>query len=208
LLAEAQAEAARAAVAGARAALDQMRLRAPFAGVVTARLADPGTVAAPGVPLLQVDRDGPLQAQVTLDESLLGRIRTGMTLPVELASSARPIAGTVAEIAPGADPASRSFLVKLNLPATPAARAGVSVTVALPGAVQSVVEAPVAAIVHREALDYVYVLDAHAIARLRYVTLGAREGDRVVVLSGLEAGERLVAGAGDRDLAGQPIEAQ
>ena len=63
----AQVEAAKAQDSGARAMLGYTRLRAPFAGVVTARLADPGTLASPGVPLLQVDSAGPLQLQVTVD---------------------------------------------------------------------------------------------------------------------------------------------
>ena len=53
-------------------------LVAPFAGVVTARMADPGTMAAPGVPLLQVDQAAALQLQATVDESVIGAIHKGM----------------------------------------------------------------------------------------------------------------------------------
>ena len=64
----AQADAARAQESGAVTMLGYTRLRAPFAGVVMARMADPGTLASPGVPLLQVDKAGALQLQVAVDE--------------------------------------------------------------------------------------------------------------------------------------------
>ena len=67
---QAQTSEAKAAVAGARTQLGYMQLRAPFAGIVTARTADPGTLATPGAPLLQIDRDGPLQLYTSVDESL------------------------------------------------------------------------------------------------------------------------------------------
>jgi len=62
-------------------------LHAPFAGIVTARMADPGTLAAPGIPLLQIDRDGPLQVYTTVDESLIGTVRMGMKVPVSIEAS-------------------------------------------------------------------------------------------------------------------------
>jgi len=51
--------------------LGYTHLVAPFAGVITARMADPGTMAAPGVPLLQVDKAGALQLDATVDESAI-----------------------------------------------------------------------------------------------------------------------------------------
>ena len=92
-------------------------LVAPFAGVVTARMADPGTLASPGVPLLQMDQAGALQLQATVDESAIGTVHKGMKVQVAIdGASYAEIAGTVAEIDPAADPASHSFLVKIDLP--------------------------------------------------------------------------------------------
>ncbi len=86
----AQTDAARAQESGARTMLGYTRLVAPFAGVVTARMADPGTMAAPGVPLLQVDQAGALQLQATVDESAIGAVHKGMKVQVAIdgASSA------------------------------------------------------------------------------------------------------------------------
>lgn len=203
----AQNDAAKAAVAGARTELGYMQLRAPFAGVVTARMADPGTLATPGVPLLEIDRDGPLQLSTSVDESMIGSVRLGMKVPVSV-NEAGAIAGTVAQIVPAADPQSRTFLVKLDLPRTAGLRAGMYATAGFAGAAQQVILAPQSAIVMRGSLDWVYALDRNGVAQLRYVTLGTPHGDEVEVISGLAGGETLVNQPGDRDLAGKRIEAQ
>ena len=80
----AQRDAAKAQESGARAMLGYTRLNAPFAGVVTARMADPGTMAAPGVPLLQIESAGPLQLQAAVDESAIGSVRKGMKISVTI----------------------------------------------------------------------------------------------------------------------------
>jgi RND family efflux transporter MFP subunit len=203
----AQSREAQAAVAAARTQFGYSTLRAPFSGIVTARLADPGTLAAPGVPLLQVDRDGPLQAYTTVDESLIGSIRLGMKVPVAV-EGLEALTGTVAQIVPAADPASRSFLVKLDLPPRNNLLAGMYATVGFPGATRSTILAPQSAITLRGSLACVYALDTQGIAQLRYVTIGNRHGDQVEILSGVAAGETLVNNPGDRDLAGKRIEVQ
>lgn len=204
----AQSDQAKAAVAGARTQLSYTTLRAPFAGVVTARLADPGTLAAPGMPVLQIDRDGPLQVCTTVDESLIGSIHEGMKLPVTIEGlDTASLNGAVAEIVPVADPASRSFLIKLDLPAVKNLHAGMYATVSIPGAAKPMILAPLSAVVMRGSLAFIYALDAGNVAQLRYVTLGNRHGDQVEILSGVAAGETLVSNPADRDLAGKRIEA-
>jgi RND family efflux transporter MFP subunit len=205
----AQSRQAQAAVAGARTQLGYTTLHAPFAGIITARLADPGTLAGPGVPLLQIDRDGPLQVYTTVDESLIGSLRNGMKIPVDVETSLNStLNATVTEIVPAADPASRSFLVKLDLPSSPGLRAGMYTKVGIPDGARAMILAPLSAVVMRGSLACVYALDQSGAAQLRYVTLGNRHGGQVEVLSGLAAGETLVNNPGDRDLAGRRIEAQ
>lgn len=205
---EAQHAEAVAAVAGARAQLSYTALHAPFAGVVTARMADPGTLATPGVPLLQIDRDGPLQLYTMVDESFINSVRLGMKIPVNAdGANSGVIVTTVAQIVPAADPQSRTFLVKLDLPHTGELRAGMYAEAGFPGATREVVLVPQSAVVTRGSLTWVYALDQNSLARLRYVTLGNTHGDGVEVLSGLTDGEMLVSHPGDRDIAGKRIEA-
>lgn len=205
----AAAVAARAQENGARAMLGYSRITAPFAGVVTARMADPGTLASPGVPLLQIDSAGPLQLQTTVSESAIASVHIGMKLgiTVDAAPSLDP-AGTVSEIVPAADPASHTFLVKIDIPSAPQLRAGMYATAAIPTGSRQAIVVPRSAVVVRGSLACAYVLDGNGIAQLRYVTLGTQQGNLVEVLSGIASAERLVDDPGDRDLAGKHIEVQ
>jgi RND family efflux transporter MFP subunit len=207
--ARAQTGAAQAQESGAATMLGYTRLRAPFSGIVTARMADPGTLASPGMPLLQVDSSGPLQLQTTVDESAIGAIRRGMRVHVSVAgASSGDTMGTVSEIVPIADPSSHSFVVKIDLPSSAALHAGVYGTAEFITGTRQALLIARSSVVERGSLACAYVLDAHAIAQLRYLTLGATHGNLVEVLSGISAGEKLVDEPSDRDLAGKRIEAR
>jgi RND family efflux transporter MFP subunit len=205
----AQTEAARAQESGARTMQSYARLVAPFSGVVTARMADPGTMAAPGVPLLQVDQVGALQLQTAVDESLIGIVRKGVKVPVTVDSAGSTTSsGRVAEIVPAADPASHSFLVKIDLPSSSQLHAGMYGTAEFANGERQAILIPRSAVVTHGSLPCAFALDNNGIAQLRYLTLGAPQGDMVEVLSGISAGEKLVDAPSDRDLAGKRIEAQ
>ncbi len=205
--AKAQTKAAEEQASAARTMLGYTRLVSPFNGVVTARMADPGTMAAPGVPLLQVDRIGALQLQATVDESVIAAVRMGMKTPVSVDGIGQQLQGSVAEIVPAADPTSHSFLVKIDLPSSSQLRAGMYGSAQFPVGTHQAVMAPLTAFVQRGSLECAYVLDSQGIAQLRYVTLGAVHGDLVEVLSGIAGGERLIDTPEDRDFAGKRIEA-
>ena len=204
-----QVSAANAQAAGARAMLGYTRIAAPFAGVITARMVDPGAMASPGVPLLQIDSTGPLQLQATVAESAIGVMHKGMKIHVKIdaAPSLDPI-GSVAEILPAADPGTRSFLIKIDLPPLPQLRAGMYAAASVATGMRQAIVAPRSALVLRGSLWCAYVLDSKGIAQLRYVTLGAQQGNLMEVLSGISTGEKLVDDPGDRDLAGKRIEVQ
>lgn len=116
-----------------------------------------------------------------------------------------PLSGKVAQIVPAADPASRSFLVKVELPVDARLRSGLFGRARFSRGERSALLIPRTSLVERGQLQGVYVLDANQIAGLRYVTLGETAGDQIEVLSGLQDGERLVAVAGGRDLSGKRI---
>ena len=202
-----ETDAARAQEAGAHTMLGYTHLVAPFAGVVTSRMADPGTLASPGVPLLQVDQAGALQLQATVDESAIATVHKGMKVQVTIdGTSSANITGTVAEIDPAADPNSHSFTVKIALPSSSQLRAGMYGTAEFANGVRQAIVIPRSAVVSRGSLACAYVLDAQGIAQLRYLTLGAAQGNLVEVLSGVSPGEQLVDDPADRDIAGKRIE--
>jgi multidrug efflux pump subunit AcrA (membrane-fusion protein) len=112
--------------------------------------------------------------------------------------------GVVSEIAPAADPGSRTFLVKLDLPSTPSLRAGQFGRVAIPVGGTSALLTPASAVVVRGQMELVFVVsEGHA--RLRIVKTGRRIGDDVELVSGVDAGESLVVDNPSRLVDGQPL---
>ena len=205
----AQTEVARSQESGAHTILGYTHLVAPFSGLVTARMADPGTMAAPGVPLLQIDRAGALQLEVTVDQAAIGVVRKGMRVRIEIeGGDPKGISGSVGEIVPAADPVSHGFMVKIDLPSSNQLRAGMYGTAEIPNGSRQAILIPRSSVVWRGSLASVYVIDGQGIAQLRYLTLGAVQGSQVEVLSGISAGEKLVDAPADRELAGKRIEVQ
>ena len=207
--AQAHLDAQKASANSANVLAGYSTITAPFAGVVTARHVDPGALASPGIPLIDVDRAGALQLLVTVDESLLNRLQLGSTLAVSIPSvGPDPVTARIGQIVPAADAASHTFLVKLDLPTSPHLKAGMYGTASLGGATRSTILVPQSAIVAHGSIRSVWVIDSQRQASLRYVSLGLPMGSDVEVLSGLSAGEQVVLSPGDRELGGRRIEAR
>jgi RND family efflux transporter MFP subunit len=196
---------ATAAEAQARSALGYTRIRAPFDGVITEKRVDPGALATPGVPLLTIEDTRRFRMEVTVDEHDIGVIHLGPATIVVDALGEFP--GKIVQIVPAADPASRSFLVKVELPADARLRSGLSGHVRFNRGERQAITIPRTAVLDRGQLQAVYVVGSDKLANLRYVTLGKPVGQQVEVLAGLQQGESLVAQPGDRELAGRKIEA-
>jgi RND family efflux transporter MFP subunit len=198
---------AKAALAQAQTMLDYTRILAPFDGVVTERRVDPGAMATPGLPLLWVEKSGRFRLEATVNESDLRFLKSGQTAAVQVdALEGGRLSGKVVDIVPAVEAASRSFLVKVELPAQPHLRSGMFGRAYFPRGEREAIAVPRSALVSRGQLQGVYVLDGARVANLRYVTLGKADGDQVEVLSGLQPGERLVASPGTRELDGKRIE--
>lgn len=203
----AQVTAAKASAAGAHTVLGYTRLQSPFNGVITARHVDPGTLASPGLPLLEVEKSGRLQLNVTVDESILHNLQKGTPIQVEIAAlPTSQVNGRVADIVPAADPSSHSFLVKIDLPATPGLKSGMFGTASVQTGARSALLVPQAALVTHGSLNGIWILDANNIASLRYVSTGEKQGTEVEILSGMSAGETMVLSPGDRELSGKRVE--
>jgi RND family efflux transporter MFP subunit len=213
LSAEARRDMARAELAQASAALTQARtslsftrIRAPFASVVTQKFADAGTLASSGMPLFVVEDTRSYRLEAAVDESDIRLVRSGQVVPVLLdALGNTELSGKVVQIVPAADPASRSFLVKIELHADARLRSGLFGRARFSRGERSALLIPQTATVERGQLQGVYVVDANGRAGLRYVTLGKTAGQQVEVLSGLQDGEKVVAAPGDRELGGKQI---
>jgi RND family efflux transporter MFP subunit len=199
---------AQATLAQARTALEYSRVRAPFDGVVTARQADPGTFASPGMPLFTVEDPRRYRLEATVDEGDIALVRIGQTIPASIDALDSELAGKVAQIVPAADSATRSFLIKIDLPTDKHLHSGLFGRARIPRGEKTSILLARSAIVSRGQLQAVYVLDPAQIAALRYVTLGNTTGEQVEILSGLDGDEKLVAAPGNQELSGKQIEAK
>lgn len=185
----------KAALRMAAVTRDYANIVAPFDGIVAKRLVDPGALASPGVPLITV-QGGPLQLQAVAPESALPFVHQGNTISVTLdAIPGVEMKGSITEIAPQGDSSSHTFVVKITLPKSPEVRAGMFGRASVTVGRQPAMLAPRSAVVQREGLAYVYVVDSGSRAYLRLVTLGEDSGASATVLSGLQPGERIVATA-------------
>jgi multidrug efflux pump subunit AcrA (membrane-fusion protein) len=192
--ADARIEQAQAELTNARTFLSYTKIVAPFAGIVTRKTVDVGDLAAPGAVLLEVEDTGQYRLEALVDEALVRRAKQGDKAPVVLDGlGAEELPGTVAEIVPSADPASRTFVVKIDLPQEPSVKSGMFGRARFSMGQKETLTVPVSAIVQRGQLTGVYVVGGDNVARLRLVTIGKRYGDRIEALSGLQPGERIAA---------------
>jgi RND family efflux transporter MFP subunit len=195
--ADAHLASARAAVGVATATESFSTLRAPFAGLVTERLSDPGNLAVPAVPLLRMDSDGARQVVVRVDEARVAYVHPGDRVRVLIDPRDDGIAddagvdGVVAEVARAIGADQRAFTVKITIPITVTARSGSFARVVFRGAPCRALLVPVSAIQRHGQVSSVYVVQA-GVARLRLIQVGAASPNGVEVLAGLDAGEAIV----------------
>lgn len=188
---EARIRQAEEGVAAAEVVQGYARITAPFDGVVTARQVEPGTLAAPGMPLLTIERGGAFRLEAAVAESYLPRIRTGQAVTVILEAVDKTLTAKVTEVVPAMDEATRSFTVKIDLPAMPEIRSGLFGRALFDLGARRVLAVPAGAVVERGQLQSVFVVENGAVAN-RLVTLGASRQENREVLSGLAIGERVV----------------
>ncbi len=201
-----------AAMAGAASALSQQRyarVRAPFSGIVTAKFMQDGDLAVPGRPILALVNPGHLEVECSVGTRLFGLLHPGE--PVSVEREGKSITATVLDLVPVADPLTHTHLVKLALPGTGNGfPAGSFVRVRIPFGEQTEITVPAGALLDRAGIPGVFVVNGHGVAHYRMVRPGTASGGRVVILAGLNPGERIVASSkpdisnGDHVVSGRP----
>jgi RND family efflux transporter MFP subunit len=198
---------AEAGVTEAQTMLGYTKVHAPFQGLVTAKRADVGDLTTPGRPLLEMEDPTALRLEADVPEALLDKIKLQDKLAVQVPSAKTALSAIVSEIAPAADPASRTFRVKLDLLAAAGLRSGQFGRVLVPVAEVKALRVPTAAVLLRGQMEIAFVV-AGGKAQLRLIKTGKRLGAETEVVSGLNEGERLVIEGAAPLLDGQPVEAK
>jgi RND family efflux transporter MFP subunit len=190
---KAGASVSRNQLAEARNQLDYFNIKAPFGGFVTSRTVDVGDMGAPGAPLVTVEMQDSLKIVTTLSERDVGKVTAGQSVLVEIGKTRSQ--ARVESVVPAGDPSTRRFKVRLVMQNEDGTLvSGLFARVLFQTGADETISVPESAIVRRGQLTGLFVLDSEQKTRLRWVRLGRSSGERIEVLSGLAAGERVVAG--------------
>ena len=198
-----QVTSARSQVTGAESGLRAINAQlrdtkaiAPFDGVIMKKLVEIGDTVQPGTPLIVFSYSKFLRIKVEVPARLMPGLTKGMVVPARLDVGNTQVNARVALIAPIADKKQHTVTVKFDLPEGVPGGAGMYAEVMIPD-VNSPTRAlpviPKSAISKRGSLPSVRVLDEDNVPKMRLIRTGIEIGnDTVVVLSGLEPGERIL----------------
>ena len=169
-----------------------IEVRSPISGVVTARNYESGDLFAQQ-PILHIMQIDPLKVIANISEQYFPNVKVGM--PVKLAVDIFPdeeFTGTVSLIYPALDPTTRTFKVEVKVPnAKRTLRPGMYARTTFDMGSKEGVMVPDVAVQKQvgSAERYLYVIVGDSVAERRSVKVGRQVGDRVDILSGIEAGE-------------------
>jgi RND family efflux transporter MFP subunit len=211
---------AKGALAEAKALMGYVEILAPFDGVVTRKWVDVGDQAAPGRSLLDMEDPSKLQLEADVPEAIAAKIQQGSQMAVRIDESTNDLSGKVAEIAPMADPTTRTFRVKLDLPSlsdesntrhSPLATrhfpsSGQFARLMVPVAQTTSMRVPTSSVLQRGQMEIVFAVEKQR-AHLHLVKTGRRVNDETEILSGLASGDLVVVDNPQQLVDGQPVQA-
>ncbi|MEO8224728.1 MAG: efflux RND transporter periplasmic adaptor subunit, partial [Gammaproteobacteria bacterium] len=199
--AEAQLTTAEADREAARLRLGFATLKAPDAGIISARSVQPGQIVSSGTDLLRLIRGGRLEWRAELSASDLTRVRVGTEVAL-MAPGGQRVPGRVRAVSPAVNPDTRTGILYADLPEPGNLRAGMFAQGQLLLGKTSATVLPRESIVFRDGIPYVFVMQAPATPAAagsetvlkvtqRRIVVGAQRGDETEVQDGLKPGERV-----------------
>jgi len=173
--------------------LRDTEIRAPFDGYVQKRLVNLGELVKAQMPVMAVVRLDPLKVTAEIPEKMAPWINTGQAVDLKVdAYQERNFTGKVSRISPAVNTATRAFPFEALVPNTDAVlKPGTFARVHIEsGKVDTIVTVPYAALQYRYGVNRVFVVNGGKLA-IRELAVGERMGDRMEVVSGVKAGERV-----------------
>jgi len=173
---------------------DYTHLKAPFAGLISRKMVDEGSLASPGTPLVVLEDNNHYQLEAVVDESKSGTIKTGQDIDVRVdALGEEKIKGRVAEVIPHIDNVTRTFQVKIDLPLLPQITSGMFGKAYFPMGKRTMMLVPKGALLESGELASLLVVNQKGRVERRLVKEGKEYQGKVEILSGLNPGESIVA---------------
>ncbi len=195
----ARVDQAKAGIANINVQAGYSRIVSPISGIIVKKFAESGAIASPGAPLLSIEDNSQYRLEAAVEESRSRSVRVGTRVGVHIdAVSEGDFMGTVAEVLPVADAASRSYTVKIDLPANSALRSGLYGLARFPVAQKEATTVPQTAIVQRGQLTGVFVVGSGGTVQFRIVTVGRTSEGVVEILSGVTEGDEIATSDTER----------
>ena len=177
----------------AETAVSYSEIRAPIAGRVVDRFAEPGNTATPGTTLLSLYNPLSLRIEAQVREQLAVHLMVGQPVRVEVPSLDKSFAGEIEELVPAASPGSRSFSVKVRIQAADNLLPGMYARLLLPSGTQEQILIPNHYLAMAGQLNVVWVLQDD-VAEQRFVKIGSvdQANQQTEIIAGLAAGEQIL----------------
>ena len=190
--AKAGVEAAKGMQLEVKSQLTYANVVAPFGGVVTQKLADEGSLANPGMPIVTIEQDGSLQVTAMVPETEIASLKVGDVANVNVDAANKQFQSKLIQINPSSQFTGGQYIIKLNIPSNDANKlmAGMYAQIkiqtkgtSLKADTSSMVMIPTTALIYRDQLVGVYTISSQNTAMHRWLRVGKTEGDKVEVLS-------------------------
>jgi membrane fusion protein (multidrug efflux system) len=188
--------------------LQDARIFAPFPGIVGARQVSPGQVISKNTTLTWLVDLDIVKAEFNVPERFLGEVKLGQAIELKVAAFPKEkFRGEVYFLAPQVDPNTRTLLMKARLPNAehtlkPGMFANLDLTLTLRDDAIMIPESALMTLGDRTA---VYVIASDGTAQMRPVKVGIRMPNQIEILSGLQAGEKVVAEGVQKVRPGGPV---
>lgn len=211
---KARVEAARQMRNEVNAMLAYTTLTAPFSGIITQKLADAGSMANPGMPIVTIEQSGTYQVSAAVPESEINRVKQGEAVTVTIKSIDKNFTGRVSQVNQSSQFTGGQYIIKISIPEKDKTGlyAGMYANIALQtvskkttGSISGAILVPQASIVHKDQLTGLYTISSGNTALLRWVRLGKTYGDKVEVLTGLDKNEVFIVSAEGKLYNGVPL---
>jgi RND family efflux transporter MFP subunit len=192
--AQAQVDAAQAAYRGQANQAGYASLVSDVDGVVTSVSAEAGQVVAAGTPVVSVAKSGEKEIVIGLPEDKVDTLRRVSDVQVRLwADPSKSVAGRIREIAPVADPATRTYTAKVSIPdSLQEARLGMTAMVRFASRTEAPrIKVPLTALYYEKSKTSVWVVE-QGVARLVPVTVAGADGNELVLGGGVQPGQAVV----------------
>ncbi|MEZ4414315.1 MAG: efflux RND transporter periplasmic adaptor subunit [Gemmatimonadota bacterium] len=178
--------------------LARTMIRAPIAGILDDRMVEIGSMVSPGIPVARILQLDPVKVRAGVPERYALNVKRGDSVAVSFdALGGRSFSGTISYVGAAVDPGNRTFPVEFTVPnRDEAIKPEMVASVAIRSArVEDAIVVPQQALIRVEDGYVVFVAvdeGGETLARRREVQIGASQQNRVVVESGLQAGDRLI----------------